>query len=57
MADLPPHRSATSGKDERAVRRVNEGTSSLQVQSRLNESGWGEVMDCYCYLTPLQDFF
>ena len=57
MADLSPHRSATSGIAESAVRQVNEGTSSLQVQSPLNERWWREVMDCYCYLTPIQDFF
>ena len=35
-----PHRSETNGIAERAVRRVNEGTSAVLLQSGLNESWW-----------------
>ena len=45
-----PRRSETNGIAERAVRRVKEGTSSVLVQSGLQESCWAEAMECYCYL-------
>ena len=35
-----PHRSETIGIDERAVRRVKEGTSSVLLQSGLDEKWW-----------------
>ena len=37
-----PHRSETNGTAERAVRRVNEGTSAVLLQSCLNESWWAD---------------
>ena len=48
-----PHRS--EGMAERDVRRVKEGTSSILVQSGLEENWWAEAMECYCYLRNVQD--
>ena len=45
-----PHRSETNGIAERAVRRVNEGTSAVLLQSGLNESWWADSMECKTYL-------
>ena len=45
-----PHRSETNGTAERAVRRVKEGTSAVLLQSGLNESWWGDSMECYTNL-------
>ena len=44
-----PHRSETNGIAERAVRRVNEGTSAVLLQSGLNENWWAGSMECYTY--------
>ena len=41
--------------DERAVRRVKEVTSSVLVQSELEESWSAEAMECYCHLRSVQD--
>ena len=41
-----PHRSETNGIAERAVRRVEEGTSAVLLQSGLNESWWAVSMEC-----------
>ena len=38
----------------RVLRRVKEGTSSVLVQSGLQESWWAEAMGCYCYLRNAQ---
>ena len=45
-----PHRSETNGIAERAVRRVQEGTSAVLFQSCLNESWLADSMECYTYL-------
>ena len=50
-----PHRSETNGIAERAVRRVNEGTSTVLVESGLDEHWWAGVMECYCSLRNVQD--
>ena len=50
-----PRRSETHGIAERAVRRVKEGTSSVLVQSGLQESCWAQAMECYCYFQNVQD--
>ena len=36
-------------------RRVKEGTSSVLVQSGLQENWWAEAMECHCYLRNVQD--
>ena len=50
-----PHRSDTHGIAEGAARRVKEGTSSVLVQSGLQENWWAETMECHCYLRNVQD--
>ena len=40
---------------ERAVRRVKEGTSTVLLQSGLNESWWADSMECYTYLRNVTD--
>ena len=45
--------SETNGIAERAVRRVEEGTSSVFDQSGLQEGWW--AMECYCCLRKVQD--
>ena len=50
-----PCRSETSGIAERAMRRVKEGTSSVLLQSGLDESWWADSMECYTYLRNIQD--
>jgi hypothetical protein len=50
-----PHRSETNGIAERAVRRVNNGTSSSIVQSGLNDDWWKEAMECYSFLRNVVD--
>ena len=50
-----PHRSETNGIDERAVRRVKEGTSAVLLQPGLNENWWADSMDCYTYLRNVTD--
>ena len=50
-----PHRSETHGIAERAVRRVEEGTSAVLLQSGLNESWWADSMECYTYLRNVTD--
>ena len=49
-----PHRSETNGIAERAVRRVQEGTSAVLLQSGLDENWWADSMECYTY--PLSDW-
>ena len=50
-----PHRSETSGIDERAVRRVKEGTSAVLLLSGLDNERCADSMECYCYLRNIQD--
>ena len=50
-----PHRSETNGIAERAVRRVEEGTSAVLLQSGLNESWWADSMECFTYLRNVTD--
>ena len=50
-----PHRSETKGIAERAVRRVQEGTSAVLLQSWLDERWWSDSMECRCYLRNVQD--
>ena len=50
-----PHRSETNGIADREVRRVNEGTSAVLLQSRLGNEWWADSMECYCYLRNIQD--
>ena len=51
-----PFRSETNGGVERDVRRVRRGTSSVLVQSGLDEKWWADSMECYCYLRNVQEF-
>ena len=44
-----------NGIAERAVRRVKEGTSTVLLQSGLNESWWADSMECYTYLRNVTD--
>ena len=37
------------------MRRVNEGTSAVLLQSGLNESWWADSMECYTYLRNVTD--
>ena len=50
-----PCRSETNGIAERAIRRVNEGTSAVLLQSGLDDKWWSDSMECYCYLGDVQD--
>ena len=50
-----PHRSETNGVAERAVRRVEEGTSAVLLQSGLNESWWADSMECFTSLRNVTD--
>ena len=50
-----PHRLQTNGIAERAVRRTEEGTSAVLLQSGLDEKWWVDSTECYCYLRNMQD--
>ena len=50
-----PHRSETGGIAERAVRRVKKGTSSVLLQSGLNESWWADSVECFACLRNVTD--
>ena len=50
-----PHRSETNGIGERAVRTVKEGTTSVLLQSGLDNECWADSMECYCSLRNIQD--
>ena len=50
-----PHRSETNGIPERAVRRINEGTSAARLKSAMDENWWADSMECYCFLRNIQD--
>ena len=45
-----PHRYETNGISERAVHRIKEGTSAVQLQSGLDEKWWVDSMECCCFL-------
>ena len=49
------HRSETNGIAERAERRVKEGTSTVLLQSGLDENWWADFMECYTCLRNIQD--
>ena len=51
-----PLRSETNGIAERAVRRVEKGTSGVLLQSGLGNEWWADSMECYCYLRNIQVF-
>ena len=50
-----PHRLETNGIAERAVRRVEEGTSTVLLRSGLDENWWADSMECFSYLRNIQD--
>ena len=50
-----PRRSETNGIAERAVRRVEEGTSAVLLQSGLDNEWLADYMECCCYLRNIQD--
>ena len=50
-----PHRSQTNGIAERAVRRIEEGTSVVLLQAGLDEKWSADSMECYCYLRHIKD--
>ena len=43
------------GLVERAVRRVQEGTSAVLLQLGLNESWWADSVECFTYLRDVTD--
>ena len=45
----------TKGIAERAVRRINEGTSAVLLQSGLDAKWLADSMECYCYLRDVRD--
>ena len=47
----------TNGVAERAMRRVNEGTSAVLLQSGLDNEWWADSMECYCHLRNIQHLF
>ena len=49
------HYSGTNGIAERAVRRIEEGTSAVFLQAGLDENWWADSMRCYCDLRDMQD--
>ena len=52
-----PRRSETFGVAERAVRRVKEGTSTVLLQSGLNERWWADSMECDTCLQTSQIYY
>ena len=41
--------------NHRTVRRAEEGTSAVLLQSGLDDKWWSDSMECYCYLRNVQD--
>ena len=52
---VDPHYSETNGIAERAVRRIEEGTSAVFLQAGPDENWWADSMGCYCYPRNIQD--
>ena len=52
-----PYQLETNGIAEEAVRRVKEATSSISLQSGLDELWWTESMECCCYFYALSRIF
>ena len=50
-----PHRSETNGFAERAVRRIKEGTSAVQLQSGFDEKWWADSVECACSLRNVEE--
>ena len=47
--------SETKGISERAVPRIEDGTSAVLLQSGLDEKWWADSLKCYCYPGHVQD--
>ena len=52
---LRPHKKATNGIAERAIRHVREGTGASLVQAGMDPIWWGEACQCYCFLRVTRD--
>ena len=50
-----PHKSETNWIAERAVHRMEEGTSAVLLQSGLDTEWWSDTMERHCYLRNIQD--
>ena len=50
-----PHRSEMNGIAGRAVRRIEEGTSAVLLQSGSCQKWWADSMACYCCQRSVQD--
>ena len=50
-----PHRSETKGIAEREVRRIEEATSAVLLQSGLDERWLADSMECYTFLRNVTD--
>ena len=50
-----PYRHENNGVIERAIRRINEGTSCNLYQSGLFEQWWPWAMRCYCFARNVTD--
>ena len=48
-------RSETNGIDERALRRIKEGTSAVLRWSGLDDKWWSDFVECYCCLRNVQE--
>ena len=44
-----------NGIGEKAVRRIEQGTSAVLLQSGLDENWWPTLLECCCYLRHVQD--
>ena len=44
-----------NGIGEKAVRRIELGTSAVLLQSGLDENWWPTLLECCCYLRHVQD--
>ena len=55
ISSIRNNRSETIGIAERVVRRVNDGTQAVLLQSGLDERWWSDSLEWYCYLRNVQD--